>query len=72
MNIVKTIYLSFSYLFSIMSTDTPICLAGESYLPLGKGYYDVIIFGLGFRECLLACLLLQEKKRVLNNYLNLL
>lgn len=55
-----------------MSTDTPICLAGESYLPLGKGYYDVIIFGLGFRECLLACLLLQEKKRVLIHYLNLL
>lgn len=54
-----------------MSNDANLCLAGVSYPPLGKGKYDVIIFGLGFRECLLACLLLKENKRVFHFYYEL-
>ena len=56
---------SFISIISVsMSNEGEISLAGVSYPPLGQGYYDAIIFGLGFRECLLACLLLKENKRV--------
>ena len=40
-------------------------LVDRDYPPLGRGEYDAILFGVGFRECLLASLLIQRKKRVL-------
>ena len=47
-----------------MSERARITLGGQEYDVLGKGAYDAIIFGLGFRECLLASLLIKEKKKV--------
>ena len=47
-----------------MSDMANIQLGGNQYPPLGKGEYDAIIFGLGFRECLVASLLIKAKKRV--------
>ena len=62
--IASSYYPVLSHNLSFMSDHSCICLAGSSYPPLGKGYYDAIVFGLGFRECLLACLLLKEGKKV--------
>lgn len=47
-----------------MDTSTTVKLDGIEYPSLGRGEYDVIIFGVGFRECLLASLLIRAKKKV--------
>ena len=47
-----------------MNENKVVHLADKDYLPLGRGEYDAVIFGVGFRECLLASLLIQRKKRV--------
>ena len=47
-----------------MSERARITLGGQEYDILGRGEYDAIIFGLGFRECLLASLMIKEKKKV--------
>ncbi|KNB46303.1 hypothetical protein JH06_0641 [Blastocystis sp. subtype 4] len=48
-----------------MSDTANIQLGGNQYPLLGRGEYDAIIFGLGFRECLVASLLIKAKKKVL-------
>lgn len=47
-----------------MATSTTVKLDGVEYPALGRGEYDAIIFGVGFRECLIASLLIKAKKKV--------
>jgi len=47
-----------------MATPATVRFDGVEYPPLGRGEYDVIIFGVGFRECLLASLLIKANKNV--------
>lgn len=48
----------------VMATSTTVKLDGVEYPALGRGEYDAIIFGVGFRECLIASLLIKAKKKV--------
>lgn len=47
-----------------MSSGDPIDSKPLPTSKLGKGEYDVVIFGLGIRECLLTLLLMRANKRV--------